>query len=94
MTFGGDEITALVLEVGSSWTKAGYSGEDSPKVAFPSIVGSVPSDGHSDNDGGGGGGSTQHYFAESATTMFRENMQVQCPLEQGLGTYIIYCYIS
>ena len=29
----------LVLDAGSGWTKAGFAGDDAPRVAFPSIVG-------------------------------------------------------
>ncbi|KAG5463100.1 MAG: hypothetical protein BJ554DRAFT_1742, partial [Olpidium bornovanus] len=36
-----DEILALVLDVGSSWTRAGYAGEDTPKAVAPSYVGSL-----------------------------------------------------
>lgn len=34
-----DEVSALVLDVGSTTTKMGYAGEDSPKAVFPSAVG-------------------------------------------------------
>jgi len=40
-TYGGDEISAIVLDIGSSLSKAGWSGEDSPKVIIPSYVGSI-----------------------------------------------------
>eukprot|EP00033_Pygsuia_biforma_P003560 GCRY01003895.1.p1 GENE.GCRY01003895.1~~GCRY01003895.1.p1 ORF type:complete len:447 (+),score=133.87 GCRY01003895.1:195-1535(+) len=36
---GGDEVGALVLDIGSYLTKAGYSGEDAPRVVLPSNVG-------------------------------------------------------
>ncbi|ORY03885.1 Actin/actin-like protein [Basidiobolus meristosporus CBS 931.73] len=38
-TYGGDEVSALVIDVGTCWTKAGYAGEDAPKTVFPSFVG-------------------------------------------------------
>ncbi|KAG4098323.1 Actin/actin-like protein [Neocallimastix lanati (nom. inval.)] len=40
-TYGGDEISAIVIDVGSSLSKAGWSGEDSPEVIIPSYVGTV-----------------------------------------------------
>ncbi|KAF9578489.1 Actin-like 6A, partial [Lunasporangiospora selenospora] len=40
-TYGGDEVAALVLSVGHTWTQAGYAGEDSPKSIFPTSVGWV-----------------------------------------------------
>jgi actin-like protein 6A len=36
---GGDEVSALVVDVGSSVTRMGYAGEDGPKAVFPSAVG-------------------------------------------------------
>lgn len=40
MTFTVDEIQSLVVEVGSNTTRAGYSGDDTPQVVFPSICAS------------------------------------------------------
>ena len=31
--------TAVVIDNGSGWCKAGLSGEDAPRCSFPSIVG-------------------------------------------------------
>jgi len=36
-----DEVAALVLSVGHTWTQAGYAGEDTPKSIFPTYVGWV-----------------------------------------------------
>eukprot|EP01104_Vermistella_antarctica_P003794 TRINITY_DN140_c2_g1_i1.p1 TRINITY_DN140_c2_g1~~TRINITY_DN140_c2_g1_i1.p1 ORF type:complete len:443 (+),score=108.09 TRINITY_DN140_c2_g1_i1:232-1560(+) len=41
VTAGSDEVGAVVIDVGSSWTKMGYAGEDTPKAVFPSDVGVV-----------------------------------------------------
>ncbi|CAO3674247.1 unnamed protein product [Umbelopsis ramanniana] len=41
VTYGGDEVNALVLDVGSTWTRAGYAGEDTPKAIFPSSYGVI-----------------------------------------------------
>ncbi|KAG2429211.1 hypothetical protein HXX76_010981 [Chlamydomonas incerta] len=37
--YGGDEVNALVLDLGTHTFKAGYSGDDTPKAVFPSMVG-------------------------------------------------------
>ena len=37
--YGGDEVCAVVVDVGADTTKAGYAGEDSPKTVFSSAVG-------------------------------------------------------
>ncbi|KAL8135526.1 hypothetical protein AgCh_010246 [Apium graveolens] len=39
--YGGDEVSAIVIDLGSHSCKAGYAGEDAPKAVFPSVVGSV-----------------------------------------------------
>lgn len=36
---GENEDTAIVIDNGSGMCKAGFSGDDAPKAAFPSIVG-------------------------------------------------------
>lgn len=41
MHLGGDDVGALVLELGSGYCKAGYAGDDAPKAVFPSHVGYV-----------------------------------------------------
>ncbi|CAG8728766.1 14506_t:CDS:2, partial [Gigaspora margarita] len=35
------EVSALVLDVGSCWTRAGYAGEDTPKAVFPTSYGYI-----------------------------------------------------
>ncbi|KAK9450774.1 actin family [Limtongia smithiae] len=37
--YGGDEISALVIDPGSSWTRVGFAGEDTPKVVIPTSYG-------------------------------------------------------
>ncbi|XP_066384321.1 actin-related protein 4-like [Miscanthus floridulus] len=39
--YGGDEVSAIVIDVGSYSCKAGYAGDDTPKAVFPSVVGSI-----------------------------------------------------
>ncbi|KAL9260217.1 Actin-related protein [Drosera capensis] len=36
-----DEVSAIVIDLGSYTCKAGYAGEDAPKAVFPSVVGSI-----------------------------------------------------
>ncbi|KAG6752961.1 hypothetical protein POTOM_043002 [Populus tomentosa] len=35
--YGGDEVSAIVIDLGSHTCKAGYAGEDAPKAVFPSV---------------------------------------------------------
>lgn len=39
--YGGDEVSAIVVDLGSHSCKAGYAGEDAPKAVFPSVVGCI-----------------------------------------------------
>ncbi|WVO20992.1 uncharacterized protein IAS62_002294 [Cryptococcus decagattii] len=39
MVYNGDEVSALVLDFGSYTTRAGYAGEDCPRVVCPSFYG-------------------------------------------------------
>ncbi|GEM09731.1 actin-related protein Arp4p [Rhodotorula toruloides] len=41
--YGGDEVGALVLDIGSSTVRAGYAGEDAPKCLFPTAFATIPS---------------------------------------------------
>ncbi|KAJ3289694.1 Actin-like 6A [Borealophlyctis nickersoniae] len=78
ITYGGDEVSALVFDLGSSLSKVGYAGEDCPKAVFPSYVGYPPT---SDNEGdtimgeaetaGGSNGVTDGESAESGQTIGR-----------------------
>lgn len=38
---GGDEVGAIVIDIGSHTTRAGYAGEDTPKADFPSYTGVI-----------------------------------------------------
>lgn len=42
--YGGDDVSAVVFDAGSSLLRGGWAGEDSPRVVIPSSYGWVPSD--------------------------------------------------
>ena len=39
--YGGDEVSAIVVDMGTTCTKAGYAGEDCPKYVIPSSAGAL-----------------------------------------------------
>lgn len=45
MSLSADEVTSVVIEFGSSTVRVGYSGEEQPKVIYPSYVGKAHTDG-------------------------------------------------
>ncbi|KAI3652964.1 hypothetical protein MP228_002389 [Amoeboaphelidium protococcarum] len=59
------DIQALVVEVGSSSFRIGYSGEDTPRLVIPTAVGVVDS------------GMESQYFYGDQANQFRENMEVR-----------------
>ncbi|GAA5939032.1 actin family protein [Sporobolomyces koalae] len=40
--YGGDEVGAVVLDIGSGTVRAGYAGEDAPKTLFPTAYSTLP----------------------------------------------------
>ncbi|KAG8532755.1 NuA4 histone acetyltransferase subunit [Bacidia gigantensis] len=47
--YGGDEISALVIDPGYSTVRAGFAGEDTPKSVVPSYYGTIPSENEPEN---------------------------------------------
>ncbi|KAK2750642.1 NuA4 histone acetyltransferase subunit [Myotisia sp. PD_48] len=43
--YGGDEVSAIILDPGYSTTRAGFAGEDTPKSVIPTYYAKYPSDG-------------------------------------------------
>lgn len=48
--YGGDDINAVVLDIGSLYTKAGYAGDDLPKSVFHTAVGTLDINNQNDVD--------------------------------------------
>uniref|UniRef100_A0A8C7E9F6 Actin like 6A n=1 Tax=Nothoprocta perdicaria TaxID=30464 RepID=A0A8C7E9F6_NOTPE len=88
--YGGDEVGALVFDIGSYTVRAGYAGEDCPKVDFPTAIGVVlERDNGSalmeiDGDKGKQGGPT-YYIDTNALRVPRENMEAISPLKNGMS---------
>ncbi|KAJ1567922.1 DNA-directed RNA polymerases I and III subunit RPAC1, partial [Cladochytrium tenue] len=80
------DISAVVLDVGSNSSRAGYAGEDSPRIVFPTAVGRV----QSAHEGGEEAGSSTTASDTTATFVgdnniyhWRKNMEIQSPLKNG-----------
>eukprot|EP00299_Pterocystis_sp_00344_P013262 c6481_g1_i1.p1 GENE.c6481_g1_i1~~c6481_g1_i1.p1 ORF type:complete len:430 (-),score=107.92 c6481_g1_i1:45-1334(-) len=93
--FGGDEVSALVFDVGSHTTRCGYAGDDSPKAIFPSTVGYRQNDQKEDQDvvmqdsGAEKPKETtppkSEYFVGNQSLYYRrDNTDVKNPFSQGL----------
>lgn len=73
--FGGDEVSAVVIDIGQGSVKAGWAGEDAPKVCFPSYVGLKGSRDKAD-----------FVMGSSALTLRRDDMEVVQPYLSGKVT--------
>eukprot|EP00743_Colponemidia_sp_Colp-15_P003099 GILK01003349.1.p1 GENE.GILK01003349.1~~GILK01003349.1.p1 ORF type:complete len:426 (-),score=47.17 GILK01003349.1:181-1458(-) len=89
--FGGDEVSAIVLDVGSATTRAGYAGEDTPKAVFPSCVGVFDQGSGADAmqiDSLSAGASEKshntYFVGNSAVNFRRDNVEMKGPMESGL----------
>lgn len=54
--YGGDDVSAIVLEPGSSLLRAGWAGEDTPRVVNPSVYGWVKDEGAGQETNGNANG--------------------------------------
>uniref|UniRef100_A0A3P8XFB9 Actin-like protein 6A n=1 Tax=Esox lucius TaxID=8010 RepID=A0A3P8XFB9_ESOLU len=87
--YGGDEVGALVFDIGSYTVRAGYAGEDCPKADFPTVIGVTldREDGSTpmETDGGDKGKQGTNYFIDTnQLRVARENMEVMSPLKNGM----------
>uniref|UniRef100_A0AAZ3SCI5 Actin-like protein 6A n=1 Tax=Oncorhynchus tshawytscha TaxID=74940 RepID=A0AAZ3SCI5_ONCTS len=87
--YGGDEVGALVFDIGSYTVRAGYAGEDCPKADFPTVMGVTldREDGSTpmETDGGDKGKQGTNYFIDTnQLRVARENMEVMSPLKNGM----------
>uniref|UniRef100_A0A672JT02 Actin-like protein 6A n=1 Tax=Salarias fasciatus TaxID=181472 RepID=A0A672JT02_SALFA len=85
----GDEVGALVFDIGSYSVRAGYAGEDCPKADFPTVIGvtldredgSTPMETDGDKSKQSG---TTYYIDTNQLRVPRENMEVMSPLKNGM----------
>jgi len=93
---GGDDVGALVMELGSSMVKGGYAGDDCPKAVFPAYAGCIPEGaGASSTVGGEGpaseeaaaaGSKESQWFTDLAMHTSRAHMEIKSPMTHGVVT--------
>uniref|UniRef100_A0A8C9U0P0 Actin-like 6A n=1 Tax=Scleropages formosus TaxID=113540 RepID=A0A8C9U0P0_SCLFO len=79
--YGGDEVGALVFDIGSYSVRAGYAGEDCPKADFPTVFGMTldREDGSNPMETEGGKAKqsgTTYYIDTNQLRVPRENMEL------------------
>lgn len=90
-----DEVSALVLDIGTSTLRAGYAGDDTPKAIIPTSYGFVPvtRDGdvpmtEADTEGDAPAppkDESKLYIGQHGPSVWRENMQIGNPMSEGLS---------
>lgn len=80
-----DEVAAVVLDPGSHTTRAGYAGEDTPRVITPSYVGVGPDTGAMDRDSNKRVNKRPYtYYTESALNFAKSGAEVLPILQDGI----------
>lgn len=90
-----DEVSALVLDIGTSTFRAGYAGDDTPKAIIPTSYGFVPvtRDGDvpmteaADAEGEPAPPKEESklYIGQHGPSVWREGMQIGNPMSEGLS---------
>lgn len=95
--FGIDEVSALVLDIGTSTTRAGYAGDDVPKAVFPTTFGytthysaqeGVEPD-PSDEEAGKANKEVRIHLGDEGVSLWRDGMEVGNPLQNGIGKFVV-----
>ncbi|BFZ64981.1 Actin-related protein 4 [Saitoella coloradoensis] len=74
--YGGDEVSALVLDPGSAWTRAGYAGEDTPKSIVPTTYGYLPPADDSSK--------SSYIIGDLELSFPRPSMEIKNPMSDGV----------
>ena len=82
--YGGDEVGAIVLDVGGYSTRVGYAGEDSPKADLPTIIGIAPSKSEDDFMDTSNVDKLDYVVGTNYITAVREGLELQSPIYDGL----------
>ncbi|KAG9045022.1 NuA4 histone acetyltransferase subunit [Tulasnella sp. UAMH 9824] len=86
MIYGGDEISAVVLDVGTSSTRFGYAGEETPRCILPTSYGYMPRTVKTVDPSGMEVETTSRdlYVGENGVGRWRAGMEVGNPMADGL----------
>ncbi|KAL7271459.1 Actin-related protein 4 [Rhizina undulata] len=72
--YGGDEISAIVLDPGTSWTRAGFAGEDTPKSVIPTDYGVIED----------ANGARKLYIGDNDLHVIRPGVEIRNPMSDGI----------
>lgn len=81
--YGGDEVGAIVIDIGHGSIRAGFAGEDTPKADIPSVIGIVGN--QTDVDNQGKENIEKKYFIDTtAISAARKDMELTSFLNDGM----------
>ncbi|KAJ1311023.1 hypothetical protein OPQ81_009529 [Rhizoctonia solani] len=78
VAYGGDEVSAIVLDIGTSSTRAGYAGDDVPKAVFPTAFG------YTTHYSGDENKEVRVHLGDEGVSLWRDGMEVGQPLQNGI----------
>ncbi|KAK0206306.1 actin-related protein Arp4p [Desarmillaria ectypa] len=92
VNYGGDEVSALVVDIGSSSLRAGYAGDDTPKAIIPTSYGYIKAPDDSDFamtdvnnvEVASKPQLAKSYIGQSGPSVWRSGMEVANPIKGGL----------
>ncbi|KAF7301444.1 hypothetical protein MIND_00709700 [Mycena indigotica] len=92
VNYGGDEVSALAVDIGSSSVRVGYAGDDTPRAVIPSSYGyhqTLPDTDTTMQDPAEAANTFQRkaakmYLGQFGPSVWREGMQVGNPIQGGL----------
>ncbi|KAI9510436.1 actin family [Russula earlei] len=93
--YGGDEVSALVIDIGTSSLRAGYAGDDTPKAIIPTSYGFVPvardgdvamAEAETEAEPTAPKEESKLYIGQHGPSVWREDMQIGNPMSEGLIT--------
>lgn len=95
-----DEVSAVVVDFGSHTTRAGYAGEDGPRIVTPTYYGYADeASGSGSGENGAGAadgddpmdgekkGKRKYYFGEDGVGVWRPGMEVGNFMVDGVGEF-------
>lgn len=84
-----DEVSALVVDIGTSSVRAGYAGDDTPRAIIPTSYGFLPTETEllmsNENDASNRPRPAELYIGQSGPSLWRPNMEVGNPFQDGLS---------
>lgn len=94
-----DEVSALVVDIGSSSLRAGYAGDDTPKAVIPTTYGYLNTSDETameveGTDATQSSKSLNLYIGENGPSLWRAGMEVSNPIVDGLSKLYIYLSID